>query len=100
MHYAHTTSDDRPWEPLEDHLREVAELAGEFADAFGAKDWGHLAGLWHDLGKYSRKFQDYLRIVVDDHPCFKQIRLPSVLGSLIQIESAFRARRVRVTDRS
>lgn len=57
MHYAHTTTDGRPWEPLEDHLREVAELAGKFADSFGAKEWGHLAGLWHDLGKYSREFQ-------------------------------------------
>jgi CRISPR-associated endonuclease/helicase Cas3 len=55
MHYAHTLK-DRPqedWEPLERHLQEVAKLAGEFADAFGAKEWGHLAGLWHDLGKYS-----------------------------------------------
>jgi CRISPR-associated endonuclease/helicase Cas3 len=61
--YAHTLP-DRPeaeWEPLEDHLREVAELAGDFAAAFGAKDWGHLAGLWHDLGKYSQEFQDYLK---------------------------------------
>ncbi len=56
-YFAHTTTDNRPWEPLEDHLREVAELAGTFADAFGAKEWGHLAGLWHDLGKYSREFQ-------------------------------------------
>lgn len=57
--YAHTLP-DRPeaeWKPLEYHLREVAELAGDFAAAFGAKDWGHLAGLWHDLGKYSREFQ-------------------------------------------
>ena len=66
MHYAHTTPDDRPWEPLEDHLREVAELAGDFAAAFGAKDWGHLAGLWHDLGKYSREFQGYLRAVTSE----------------------------------
>jgi len=51
--YAHTTDDGRPWELLEEHLQVVAKLAGEFADAFGAKDWGHLAGLWHDLGKYS-----------------------------------------------
>jgi CRISPR-associated endonuclease/helicase Cas3 len=59
--YAHTTTDGRPWEPLETHLREVAELAADFASAFGAKEWGHLAGLWHDLGKYSHEFQAYLR---------------------------------------
>ena len=60
--YAHTL-EGRPeaeWEPLEDHLREVGEKASEFAAAFGAGEWGHLAGLWHDLGKYSREGQ----------PCF------------------------------
>ena len=31
-----------------------------FAAAFDSGDWGHLAGLWHDLGKYSDAFQDYL----------------------------------------
>lgn len=66
MFYAHTTTDGRPWEPLEDHLHEVAELAGKFADAFGAKEWGHLAGLWHDLGKYSREFQAYLKAVTSE----------------------------------
>jgi CRISPR-associated endonuclease/helicase Cas3 len=35
-------------------LRAVADLAGEFASTFGHSDWGRLAGLWHDLGKYSR----------------------------------------------
>lgn len=36
---------------LEEHLRGVADLAGEFASSFGHADWGRLAGLWHDLGK-------------------------------------------------
>jgi CRISPR-associated endonuclease/helicase Cas3 len=61
--YAHTL-EGRPeaeWELLEDHLRDVAKLAGKFADAFGAGKWGYLAGLWHDLGKYSPAFQAKLR---------------------------------------
>jgi len=36
---------------LEDHLRAVGNLAGEFASTFGYADWGRLAGIWHDLGK-------------------------------------------------
>ncbi len=45
---------------LEEHLRAVADLAGEFASTFGHSDWGRLAGLWHDLGKYSSSFQSYI----------------------------------------
>jgi len=48
---------------LEGHLREVGELAGVFASRFGNEDWAHLAGLWHDLGKYKADFQEYLRRV-------------------------------------
>lgn len=49
--------------PLEDHLREVGRLAGGFADAFGNSDWGQVAGIWHDLGKYKQDFQEYIRRV-------------------------------------
>ncbi len=62
--FAHTKpncSDQGQWEPLEDHLRNVAELAQQFGSAFGAGDWAQLAGLWHDLGKYRMGFQSYLR---------------------------------------
>jgi CRISPR-associated endonuclease/helicase Cas3 len=30
--------------------------------AFGAGDWGYLAGLWHDVGKYSDAFQAKLMV--------------------------------------
>ena len=40
------------WHPLKDHLEETARLAQQFAAAFGAGNWGYLAGLLHDLGKY------------------------------------------------
>jgi CRISPR-associated endonuclease/helicase Cas3 len=61
-HYAHSLPGEPPekWEPLEHHLRRVATLAGDFAEAFGARDWGHVAGLWHDLGKYSQAFRNCL----------------------------------------
>lgn len=66
--YAHSLSDQsrERWEPLytgtgEGHLERVALLAGQFAEKFGAREWGTLAGLWHDLGKFSPEFQAYLK---------------------------------------
>lgn len=62
-YYAHSLEGKPPeeWQPLEVHLRNVAEKAAEFAGVFRLADWGYTAGLWHDLGKYSEAFQHYLR---------------------------------------
>lgn len=48
---------------LDDHLRDVAELTAEFASAFDSQDWARLSGLWHDLGKFREKFQQYIKTV-------------------------------------
>lgn len=48
------------WDDLAKHLEDVGRLAGCFAEAFGARELGFLAGLWHDLGKLNPEFQDYL----------------------------------------
>ena len=50
------------WEvhDLEDHLLGVARLAHNFADTFSGGEWAALAGIWHDLGKYSAEFQRYI----------------------------------------
>ncbi len=42
------------------HLRGVAGLAREFAADLGAPDLGYYLGLWHDLGKFHPRFQEYL----------------------------------------
>ena len=70
MQFAHVRvgSQGLEKEPLEAHLELVANGdaatlgAARFAAAFGAGEWGHIAGLWHDLGKYSREFQEYLEV--------------------------------------
>jgi CRISPR-associated endonuclease/helicase Cas3 len=68
-HIAHARKrDDESWaEPhlLLDHLQDVAQLAEGFAATFGNGDWGFLAGLWHDLGKYKADFQAYIRRATD-----------------------------------
>jgi CRISPR-associated endonuclease/helicase Cas3 len=47
---------------LDEHLRMVAKRAFEHANEFKAGDWGYIAGLWHDLGKYRTRFQHYIRL--------------------------------------
>jgi CRISPR-associated endonuclease/helicase Cas3 len=62
-HYAHTLPDhpEAEWQQLVEHLTGVAELAAGFAEPFGATEWARLVGIWHDLGKFSERFQEYLR---------------------------------------
>lgn len=61
--YAHSLRGEAEefWEPLEVHLANVAGRAGEFASQFESREWGELAGWWHDLGKYSPRFQARIR---------------------------------------
>lgn len=61
-YYAHSgqQADRSDWQLLQDHLQAVAELARMRAQVFGGADWAHLAGLLHDLGKYSVAFQNRL----------------------------------------
>ena len=48
---------------LDEHLRGVAQKAADFATNFDSHDWANIAGLWHDLGKYSEEFQRYIKTV-------------------------------------
>lgn len=59
---AHTPSKDSDiWHELKEHLGDVANLARQFAEKFGAGELAYYAGLWHDLGKYNPEFQKYLK---------------------------------------
>lgn len=59
MYFAHTSDagDKRDWQPLRQHLVNVARLAAKRAAYFGCERLGYVAGLFHDLGKYSASFQ-------------------------------------------
>jgi CRISPR-associated endonuclease/helicase Cas3 len=59
--YAHTTPEGKEtWQPLVEHLHNVAEKSAEFAAVFGAEEWGRLVGYLHDMGKVSPDFQTLL----------------------------------------
>lgn len=53
----HKAVDERE-QPLLEHLQGTAQLAGNFAAAFGAEGYGYLTGLLHDIGKYSKEAQE------------------------------------------
>lgn len=61
---AHHRLSDGAWQPLEDHLAGVADLAARFASKLGLQDLGEVLGLLHDLGKYSTAFQAYLKSAI------------------------------------
>lgn len=46
---------------IEDHRDHVADLAGQFADAFSSGSLAYMAGWLHDKGKERDSFQNYIR---------------------------------------
>ena len=64
-------------DPRHGHLNKVAWWSAKFAaEMFSPKNseareaawqWGYLAGLWHDLGKFAPEWQSYLRSKSDVH---------------------------------
>lgn len=63
MHFAHSTDkpDRSDWQPLVEHLDGVGQIALRLAEKFRAGKAAYLAGLFHDLGKYSTAFQLYIQ---------------------------------------
>lgn len=58
MKYLAHINDKGEEQLLKDHLKNSAVLCGQFAESFGAYEWGYCCGLLHDIGKYSLKFQE------------------------------------------
>lgn len=60
--YAHSLPGFPPgkWQPLSEHLGNVARRAAAFAAPFSSADWAATAAWLHDLGKADSAFQGYL----------------------------------------
>lgn len=96
-YFAHSLEGKNPaeWQRLDVHLKNVANLAKQFAESFGSGDWAYLAGLWHDIGKFLPEWQEYIHQQKSSRPnhstvgailSFKQYKqhpLARVLGYII-----------------
>ncbi|MCI5132712.1 MAG: CRISPR-associated endonuclease Cas3'', partial [Candidatus Electrothrix sp. EH2] len=60
-HIAHCRTADHTEQTVAEHLLEVAAISGRLAGKINASEAGHLLGLLHDAGKYSKAFQDYIK---------------------------------------
>ena len=59
-HFREPPGEPTEFQSLEEHLRQTAQRAEQFASVFGSGPWGALLGNWHDLGKALPSWQDYL----------------------------------------
>jgi CRISPR-associated endonuclease/helicase Cas3 len=59
VHYAHSTNDESRanWQQLAEHLIDTANLGERFGQRIGLAKAARLAGLLHDVGKYTQEFQ-------------------------------------------
>lgn len=61
VYLAHISEDGTRRETVLEHLTRTAECAAQFASTFGEEEQGRLAGMAHDIGKYSEAFQKRIR---------------------------------------
>ncbi|PEU18378.1 MULTISPECIES: CRISPR-associated helicase/endonuclease Cas3 [unclassified Bacillus (in: firmicutes)] len=57
---AHIRESDKHVQTVEEHLLEVKELTETYGEKLGIKHLAGLAGMLHDLGKYTKEFRDYI----------------------------------------
>ncbi len=63
---AHIRQSDKEIQSVTQHLLEVKSIAEEIGNKIGVKHIAGLAGLLHDLGKFTNAFRDYIKKAVFD----------------------------------
>ncbi|MGE6552276.1 CRISPR-associated helicase Cas3' [Bacillus mycoides] len=65
-HIAHIREKDKQVQTVEEHLLGVKELAETYGEKIGIKHLAGLAGMLHDLGKYTNEFREYILEAVNN----------------------------------
>ncbi|TYR79211.1 CRISPR-associated helicase Cas3' [Priestia megaterium] len=63
---AHIREVDKQIQTVEEHLLEVKDLAESYGEKLGIKHLTGLAGMLHDLGKYTNEFRGYILEAVNN----------------------------------
>lgn len=58
---AHIRSIDHHYQSVEEHLKNVASLARRYGEPIGVGAHAELAGLLHDMGKFTTHFSKYIK---------------------------------------
>ncbi|MMZ51405.1 helicase Cas3 [compost metagenome] len=66
QYIAHIRESDQEIQTVAKHLSETRQLAETYGDKIGIRHITGLAGMLHDLGKYTEKFQNYIRLAVQN----------------------------------
>jgi len=62
---AHFRETDKAIHELRVHLLDVAAKCDEYGSRIGIGKIARLAGVLHDMGKFSDEFQDYIRSIMN-----------------------------------
>lgn len=57
---AHIRESDKQVQSVEEHLHGVKDLAESFGEKIGVRHIAGLAGMLHDMGKYTHEFREYI----------------------------------------
>lgn len=63
---AHIRENDSQVQTVEEHLLGVKELAETYGEKIGIKHLAGLAGMLHDMGKYTNEFKEYILEAVNN----------------------------------
>ncbi|NSW39605.1 CRISPR-associated endonuclease Cas3'', partial [Bacillus sp. Xin1] len=63
---AHIRESDKQVQTVEEHLLGVKKLAETYGEKIGIKHLAGLAGMLHDLGKYTNEFREYISEAVNN----------------------------------